>query len=51
MHKKLNKVFIMTTPRSGSTLLGQQLGINNRIFHIGESSYWDLLPLNKIQCS
>jgi len=41
----------MTTPRSGSTLLGQQLGINTRIFHIGESSYWDLLRIDDIRCS
>lgn len=51
MENKLKKVFIMTTPRSGSTLLGQQLGIHPRIFHIGESSYWDLLKKDNIKCS
>lgn len=51
MKNKPKKVFIMTTPRSGSTLLGQQLGINTRIFHIGEASYWDILPMGNIRCS
>ncbi len=49
--KAIKKIFILTTPRSGSTLLGQQLGTNTKIFHIGESSYWDLLTLDNIECS
>lgn len=48
---KYKNLFLMTLPRSGSTLLGQQLGINSRIFHLGETSYWDLLDPGKEICS
>lgn len=54
---KYKKLFIMTLPRSGSTLLGQQLGINSQIFHLGESMYletinpeYNLCSCGKISC-
>ena len=48
---KYKKVFIMTMPRSGSTLLGLILGGHNKIFHIGESIYWELLNSQNTICS
>ena len=48
---RYKKIFIMTLPRSGSTLLGQQLGINSQIFHLGESMYWEILDPKDSPCS
>lgn len=48
---KYKKVFIMALPRSGSTLLGLILGGHDRIFHIGESMYWELLNPQNTICS
>lgn len=47
----VKKIFIMTLPRSGSTILGQQLGLNRDIIHLGESMYWNNLDPAKVQCS
>lgn len=45
------KVFVMTLPRSGSTLLGLILGGHNKIFHMGESMYCELLNPHNTICS
>ncbi|MDE2439303.1 MAG: sulfotransferase domain-containing protein [Patescibacteria group bacterium] len=41
----------MTLPRSGSTLLGQYLGLHSRILHIGESMYWEVTNPAESRCS
>lgn len=41
----------MTLPRSGSTLLGQQLGIHSQIFHLGESMFWEIFDPKNNPCS
>lgn len=48
---RYRKLFIMTLPRSGATLLGQQLGIHSQIFHLGESMYWEILNPKDNPCS
>lgn len=48
---KYRKIFIMTLPRSGSTLLGQILAGHDEIFHLGESLYWKILNPQENPCS
>lgn len=48
MYKKL---FLMALPRSGSTLLGQVMAGHSRIYHLGESMYWELLNPKYNRCS
>ena len=45
------KVYIMSLPRSGSTLIGQQLGMHEDIVHMGETMYWELLSPRDKSCS
>ena len=49
--RKFDNLYMMTLPRSGSTLFAQHLGQHSNIFHIGESMYWDMLDPKEAQCS
>lgn len=51
MSKGKINVYITTLPRSGSTMLGMMLGNHSRIFHIGESFYWNKLHPKDAKCS
>lgn len=44
-------VYIATLPRSGSTLLGMIMGSHSQVYHIGESSYWGKVDVNRAKCS
>jgi len=46
-----NKLYLMTLPRSGSTLIGQFLGKHSNIFHLGESMYWEIMDPKDSLCS
>lgn len=48
---KYKKIFIMTLPRSGSTLLGLILGGHSKIINLGETMYWELLNPQQTTCS
>lgn len=50
MSKEKTNVYIATLPRSGSTMLGMILGNHSRIFHIGESFYWNRLNPKDVKC-
>jgi len=48
---KFENLYMMTLPRSGSTLIAQHIGEHSEIFHIGESMYWDMLDPRDTTCS
>jgi len=50
MKKEPVNVFIATTPRSGSTLLGMILDQHKDVYHAGESFFWGKLKSDKASC-
>jgi hypothetical protein len=49
--RNFENLYMMTLPRSGSTLIAQHIGEHDKIFHIGESMYWEMLDPENTTCS
>lgn len=49
--RNFGNLYMTTLPRSGSTLFAQHTGEHSKIFHIGESMYWEMLNPQDETCS